>query len=288
MGADARPLSAADRGRAVRPGRDPAGGRGRGRRRRMSRARRCCGRARTAMLSSRTAATGSSMPRCSRIADPQIACRPAVGHPGRRRARALHRARASRHTRRPGRRSRRRAVVTATTRVHKESRHHDRPSHCPRPWCSRRALSALAHGSQARSAQHSAQPGRQPAASAAAIALAKQLLELKGGIGAFDPVIVGVIEQHQGNLLQINPNLTRDIDATAQTSCAHELAPRRQELRDEIARGLCERVHRAGAQGAARVLQDAARQEDDRAGAARPSRHPPSARRHGSTNSPRK
>ena len=44
----------------------------------------------------------------------EIAGRPAVGHPGRRRARSLYRARASRHTRWPGRRSRRRAVVTAT------------------------------------------------------------------------------------------------------------------------------------------------------------------------------
>ena len=50
----------------------------------------------------------------NRIADAEIAGRSAVGHPWRRRARSLYRARASRHTRWPCRRSRRRAVVTAT------------------------------------------------------------------------------------------------------------------------------------------------------------------------------
>ena len=65
MGEDAGPLSAADRGDAVRTGGDPARGRGRGRRRPDVRARPSCGRARTATLSSRTAGTGSWMPRCS-------------------------------------------------------------------------------------------------------------------------------------------------------------------------------------------------------------------------------
>jgi hypothetical protein len=102
------------------------------------------------------------------------------------------------------------------------------------------ALFALAHGSQAQ--QRPPQPPQaQPQAeqkqvSPAAIALATQLLELKGGIGAFDAAIEGVITHNKGNLLQINPNLTRDIDATAQTMRA-EAAARRQELRGEVARG---------------------------------------------------
>ena len=45
-----------------------------------------------------------------------------------------------------------------------------------------------------------------------------------------------MITHNKGNLLQINPNLTRDIDATAQTVRA-EASARRQELRGEIARG---------------------------------------------------
>ncbi|MEA2981404.1 MAG: uncharacterized protein QOF09_3227 [Alphaproteobacteria bacterium] len=72
--------------------------------------------------------------------------------------------------------------------------------------------------------------------SAAAVALATQLLELKGGIGAYDPAVEGVILHHRGILLQINPNLTRDVDATVQVVRA-EAAARRQELHDEIARG---------------------------------------------------
>jgi hypothetical protein len=88
------------------------------------------------------------------------------------------------------------------------------------------AFFVLANGSQAQQSQPSA----------AAVTLATQLLELKGGISAFDAAIDGVILHHRGNLLQINPNLTRDIDATAQLMRA-EAAVRRQELHNEVARG---------------------------------------------------
>ena len=70
----------------------------------------------------------------------------------------------------------------------------------------------------------------------AAIALAQQLLELKGGQVAFDPAINGVLIHHRGILLQINPNLTKDVDATVQLMQA-ESAARRQELHYEIAVG---------------------------------------------------
>ena len=63
-----------------------------------------------------------------------------------------------------------------------------------------------------------------------------QLLELKGGIGAFDPAIEGVVVHHRGVFLQINPNLTRDIDATVQAMRV-DAAARQQELHEEIARG---------------------------------------------------
>jgi hypothetical protein len=79
-----------------------------------------------------------------------------------------------------------------------------------------------------------AQQAQQP--SPAAVALAVQLLELKGGLGAFDPAIEGVVVHHRGIFLQINPNLTRDIDATVQAMRV-DAAVRRQELHEEIARG---------------------------------------------------
>src|SRR5436305_13756589 len=46
-----------------------------------------------------------------------------------------------------------------------------------------------------------AQAQQQP--SAAAITLATQLLELKGGISAYDPAIDGVVIHHKGVMLQI-------------------------------------------------------------------------------------
>src|SRR4029079_4642821 len=100
------------------------------------------------------------------------------------------------------------------------------------------AFFALAHGSQAQQRPQQPQPQAEQVkpVSAAAVALATQLLELKGGITAFDAAIDGVIFHHRGNLLQINPNLTKDIDATVQTVRA-ETAARRQELHNEVARG---------------------------------------------------
>ena len=98
------------------------------------------------------------------------------------------------------------------------------------------AFFVLAHGSHAQQRPTQPQAEQPKQISPAAVALATQLLELKGGIGAFDAAIEGVITHHKGNLLQINPNLTRDIDATAQTIRA-DAAARRQELRSEIARG---------------------------------------------------
>ena len=87
------------------------------------------------------------------------------------------------------------------------------------------AFFVLVNGSQAQQSQPSA----------ASVTLATQILELKGGISAFDAAIDGVILHHRGNLLQINPNLTKDIDATMQIVRA-DAAARRQELHNEVAR----------------------------------------------------
>jgi hypothetical protein len=66
--------------------------------------------------------------------------------------------------------------------------------------------------------------------------LATQLLELKGGIGAYDPAIDGVVIHHKGVLLQINPNLAKDINDVEQMM-RKEGAARREELHKEIALG---------------------------------------------------
>ena len=79
-----------------------------------------------------------------------------------------------------------------------------------------------------------AQAQQQP--SAAAVTLATQLLELKGGIGAYDPAIDGVVIHHKGVLLQVNPNLAKDINDVEQL-VRKEGAARREELHKEIALG---------------------------------------------------
>jgi hypothetical protein len=79
-----------------------------------------------------------------------------------------------------------------------------------------------------------AQAQQQP--SPAAVALATQLLELKGGLAAFDPAIDGVIIQYKGVLLQINSSLGKDINDVEQIA-RKEGAARREELHKEIALG---------------------------------------------------
>jgi len=69
----------------------------------------------------------------------------------------------------------------------------------------------------------------QPAPSASAIATARELVETKGGTAMFDPVIISVVEQTKGALLQTNPQLAKELnDVSAQLRT--EFAPRRDEL----------------------------------------------------------
>jgi hypothetical protein len=69
----------------------------------------------------------------------------------------------------------------------------------------------------------------QPAPSAAAVATARELVETKGGAAMFDPVIISVVEQTKGALLQTNPQLAKDLnDVSAQLRT--EFASRRGEL----------------------------------------------------------
>lgn len=74
---------------------------------------------------------------------------------------------------------------------------------------------------------------QQPTASA--LAAARELAELKGSIKLFDPIVVGVIENHRQVLMASNPSMARDIDAAALT-LRNEMAPKRAELQQELIR----------------------------------------------------
>jgi hypothetical protein len=70
--------------------------------------------------------------------------------------------------------------------------------------------------------------------SASAMALAREITELKGSAALISPVINGVVESAKLTFLSINPNLQRDLDAVAATIRA-EYAPRQTAIRESIA-----------------------------------------------------
>jgi hypothetical protein len=80
----------------------------------------------------------------------------------------------------------------------------------------------------------------QPAPSASAMATARELVETKGGTTMFDPVIVSVVEQTKGALLQTNPQLAKDLNDVS-NQLRTEFAPRRDELMTYAARLYAER-----------------------------------------------
>lgn len=73
----------------------------------------------------------------------------------------------------------------------------------------------------------------QPKPTVAALAAARQILELKGGLKLYDPLIGNVISRHKLLLLQANPMISKDLDAAAAKLNA-ELEPRRLELQNEL------------------------------------------------------
>jgi uncharacterized protein len=82
-------------------------------------------------------------------------------------------------------------------------------------------LAAAAVGAQA----------QQP--SPAALASARELMDLKGVQNLVTPVVVGVIEQTKGVILQTNPGLTKDLDEVA-AQLRNEYQPRTAEITNEI------------------------------------------------------
>src|SRR5437667_7203196 len=68
--------------------------------------------------------------------------------------------------------------------------------------------------------------------SANAIALARELIELKGGLKMYEPVIPGVIEKTKRTFLQVSPTLSKDLNEVA-AQMRTEYAPRSAELNTE-------------------------------------------------------
>ena len=90
----------------------------------------------------------------------------------------------------------------------------------------RAALLALALVAAAGAAQ-----AQQPSPSA--LASARELMELKGVRSLVEPVVVGVIEQTKGTILQTNPGLTKDLDEVS-AQLRNEYQPRVAEMTNEI------------------------------------------------------
>jgi uncharacterized protein len=80
--------------------------------------------------------------------------------------------------------------------------------------------------------------------SAAAVAAARELVELKGAGTMFDPIIINMIDQTKGNLLQTNPQLAKDLNDVS-TALRNEFVPRSKELLAEAAKFYAQRFTEA-------------------------------------------
>jgi hypothetical protein len=69
--------------------------------------------------------------------------------------------------------------------------------------------------------------------SPAALASARELMELKGVKSLVEPVVVGVIQQTTGTILQTNPGLTKDLGEVS-AQLRNEYQPRVAEMTNEI------------------------------------------------------
>jgi hypothetical protein len=68
----------------------------------------------------------------------------------------------------------------------------------------------------------------------AALAVARELIEVKGATHMFDPVIPGVIETAKNTYLKTNPQLAKDLNAVA-AQLRTEFASKRADLATEVA-----------------------------------------------------
>lgn len=68
-----------------------------------------------------------------------------------------------------------------------------------------------------------------------ALSLANEILDIKGSMTIFEAVIPGVIEKSKATLLQMNPNLFKDLNDVA-NDLRKEFAPKLDTLRADVAR----------------------------------------------------
>jgi uncharacterized protein len=80
-------------------------------------------------------------------------------------------------------------------------------------------------------AQVRAQQGPTPAQ----LALANEILDIKGSMMIFEAIIPGVIEKSKNSMLQMNPNLFKDLNEVS-LNLRKDYAPRLASLRTDIAR----------------------------------------------------
>ena len=78
----------------------------------------------------------------------------------------------------------------------------------------------------------SAQQPPQPSANS--VAMAKELITMKGGTVMFERIVPGVIESAKNNLVSTNPNLSKDLGEVA-TLLQKETEPKRAEIITNIA-----------------------------------------------------
>lgn len=74
-----------------------------------------------------------------------------------------------------------------------------------------------------------AAPAQAQQPSANAIALAKEIITVKGGMSIYDPVVSQIIDRARSIFLQSNPMLSKDLSEVA-TKLQTELSPRAAEL----------------------------------------------------------
>jgi hypothetical protein len=73
------------------------------------------------------------------------------------------------------------------------------------------------------------------APSANAVAIAKEIIALKGSNDMWDSILPGVVDRVKGMFLQTSPMLSKDINEVA-TKVQRDLTPRSEELSNEVAR----------------------------------------------------
>lgn len=95
----------------------------------------------------------------------------------------------------------------------------------------RLALAWLAVTATLTVAQEARAQSKEP--SAAALAMANEIIEIKGSMAIFVPLIPGVVEQSKNQILQMNPMVFKDAEEVA-ANLRKEYQPRLQALRQDV------------------------------------------------------